>query len=121
MTTAVDGKESNFVLNGEMEVVENTIKIQYTDKDANVKIDIEENVVQVLRQGDYLLRLRLIQGQLTESVIGIQGSEGEIKTFAEKIAYSLRKDSLLLTMRYDLIMGNETQKMQFRLFAKNYK
>ena len=50
--------------------------------------------------------------------IGIGGAGGEIHTFAHRVAYSVSKDSLLLSLKYDLLISGEKQEMKLRLLAR---
>lgn len=121
ITTVADGKETNFSQNGEIDVLDSSINIRYKDENALVSIIIKEKETQIIRQGAYSLRLLLREGEETLGSLGIQNSEGELKTYTKRISYSQRKDSLLLSMSYLLLFADEPQEMKLNIFAKIQK
>ena len=46
------------------------------------------------------------------------GSEGDVEVFAHKVAYSIGRDSLLLSLQYDLLFGSEKQEMKLRILSR---
>jgi hypothetical protein len=118
ITTMADGAPSDFSANGEMELKEGSAKLRYEDKGTIVDIALLDGRFYIKRVGEYTLSLCLENGRKTEGKLGIFQSEGVVHTFTEKLEYSIKKGSLLLFAHYDLIIGEEVQKMQIRLFAK---
>ena len=116
--TSVDGQETEFSCEGRMLLSAYTAKLVYAEENAKISLIFEKETVQVSRQGDYTLRLNLQQGERTNGVIGIGGNEGDIETYTHAISYSIGKDSLLASLRYDLLLGGEIQKMKLRIIAR---
>ena len=118
IATTVDGKTTEIVRDGEMSIENNGVKLRYTEENAQVLLCYEKGEVVIDRQGDYTMRLRMKKGETCDGVLGIGGSQGAIQTKTDRLAYSLKDDSFMLSLHYDLLIGNETQKMRIRLFAK---
>ncbi len=118
IATTVDGKTTEIVRDGKMLLDYACAKIYYEEENANVAVSFENGQVFIEREGDYTMRLMMKKGETCDGVLGIGGSEGYVQTKTERIAYSLKEDSFMLSMHYDLLIGNETQKMRIRLFAK---
>ena len=118
ITTVADGRENSIVREGEMELSASKAILIYREENAAVRIQLEGETAQVERMGDYTLRLSLVRGKITDGEIGIGGSSGEIQTFSHRIQYSATENSLLVSLRYDLIISGETQKMQLRLTSR---
>ena len=118
ITSVADGKETAFTRTGEFESSLNSTLIRYKEDNAEVTLRLENGVVDIERQGDYTLRLHLKKGERTQGVLGIKGSQGVIQTDTGRIAYSVTETSFMLSLKYSLIIGEETQEMKFRLYAK---
>ena len=118
ITTIVNGEESSIIRKGEMQLTATSAELFYQDEDAKVHLRLEKNCAYIERKGDYTLSLNLIQGEHGIGKIGIMGSNGEIGVDTHKVAYSIGEDSLLLSLHYDLLFGEEKQKMQLRLLAR---
>lgn len=118
ITTVTDGKETHFTTAAQAEITAINAKIEYMENDTQVLIEVEENTVKIFREGDYTLHLTVQEGVLTQGTLGIGGSNGALSVLGKKVNYSLQKDSLLLSMQYDLLFGDERQEMKIRLFAK---
>ena len=118
ITTSVDGMENTITRKGEMELFLTEIRLRYEEENALVSMNIQGERAQTLRKGDYELFLDLKSGETTKGRIGIGGSHGEVDVFTHKISYSVSKDSLLLSMRYYLIIGGEKQEMNLRLLSR---
>ena len=118
ITTTVDGQENTVSYNGEIRLLIDGADLHYQDGQSVVTMEIRRKGVSVLRQGDYTLKLRLEEGKRTSGAIGIGGSEGEVFTKTENLAYSVSERSLLLKAQYTLIVGGESQEMKLRLHAK---
>ena len=118
ITTVADGQENTIVRDGEMELSANATQICYREEHAVVSIRLQGESATVERQGDYSLRLQLHTGQTLKGEIGIGGSMGEIKTFTHAVQYSIREKSLMLSLKYDLLITGEVQAMQLRLLGR---
>ena len=90
----------------------------YREDNAATRIHLKDEKAEVERIGDYTMRLLLIRGELTDGEIGLGGSSGGIQSFTHRVQYSITEQSLLLSLKYDLIISGEIQKMQIRLTAR---
>ncbi len=118
IATTVDGKTTEIAREGKMSLSNGGAKITYAEEDAVVTLCFENGEVAIDRQGDYTMRLLMKKGETCEGVLGIGGAEGRVQTQTQRLAYSLKDNSFMLSLHYDLLIGNETQKMRIRLFAK---
>ncbi len=118
ITTVADGNESTISRKGEFDLSLEKITVCYREENALVRITLQGEKAEMERRGDYDLSLRLHRGEKTEGCIGMGGSEGAISLYAHKVAYSVGKDSLLLSLHYDLLISGEKQEMKLRLYAK---
>ena len=119
ITTEVDGNENTITRQGQWETSVNSVKLHYCEDNAQIFLQLVNGGAYIKRIGDYTLALPLEEGKLLKGTIGIGGSEGEVQTYTRRLSYSLKKDSLLLSLHYDLIISNESQKMKLRLLVKN--
>ena len=118
ITTTTDGQENTIIRKGEMQLALSGIYLRYKEESATVSLQIQGETAQMDRQGDYSLHLALERGVVQKGSIGIAGAEGEVLTYAHKISYAQRTDSVLLLLHYDLDFGGEKQKMQLRILAR---
>lgn len=118
LTTSVDGKETQIVRAGSVSLSLSKAVVCYQEENAELTLIFEENGVKLERRGDYALSLLLKQGEISEGMLGLGGSVGDIRVHAHKIHYSIGRDCLLASMHYDLIFGEERQEMQLRLYVK---
>ena len=118
ITTSVDGQENTIARDGEMAISVNEAMLVYREENASTRIRLQGETAEIERIGDYTMRLGLKRGELTDGEIGLGGSSGQIQSFTHRVQYSATEYSLLLLMRYDLIISGEVQKMQIRLNAK---
>lgn len=118
ITTSVDGQENTIAKEGEMELSLASATLIYREENGATRIFVESEKAEIERIGDYTMRLYLIRGELTEGEIGLGGSSGNIQSFTHRIQYSVTEKSLLLSLRYDLMISGEVQKMQIRLNAR---
>ena len=119
ITTEADGTENTITRQGRWEPSVNSVKLHYCEENAQIFLQLVDGCAYIKRMGDYTLSLSLEEGKLLDGKIGIGGAKGDVQTYARKISYFLKKDSLLLSLHYDLIISNETQKMKLRLLVKN--
>ncbi len=118
IATTADNQTTEITLKGHCSFLDGGAKLRYQDEGATVALCLEKGEVFIQRIGDYTLRLHLKKDEVTNGVLGINGAEGEVKVKTTRIAYSISKSSLLLSLHYLLIIGSETQKMKLRIFAK---
>ena len=121
ITTTADGRENTVTYQGKMKLESSYADLRYVEEQSQVHIEIEGETVRIMRRGDYTLRLTLEKGKRHAGAIGIGGAEGEVFTKTDELTYSMKNNSLLLFLRYDLIVGGETQTMKLRLLAKQKK
>ena len=118
ITTIADGTENTIIREGEMDLSLDKVQLFYREENAAVYLQVQGETAKVERQGDYSLRLHLVRGQRTKGELGIGGSSGEIETLARAVQYSVRENSLLISLKYDLIISGERQSMQLRLLGR---
>lgn len=118
ITTVADGQQSSIVRDGEIDVSVQKVQLFYREENATVHIQLQGETALVQRQGDYSLHLHLVPRQKTLGELGIGGTSGEIEIFTHAVQYSVSENSLLLSLKYDLLISGETQKMQLRLLGK---
>ena len=118
ITSNVDGVENSFVREGYIDLSLLHPKISYLEEDGQVDISLEGETAYVERRGSYSLKLHLARGQVGKGYIGLGGQEGEIQTFAKKIAYSIGKNSLLVSLQYVLTIGGEKKTTNMRISAR---
>jgi len=118
ITTNADGVENTITRDGEMEISLNAVILRYREENAFVWMKLQGESAELERAGDYSLRLKLNRGEICKGEIGIGGNGGEIETFAKKVNYSVSKDSVLLSLHYDLIISGEKQEMKLRLISR---
>ena len=118
INTTVDGCETQTIREGEMLLTSLSATLVYREENAEVSVVLENGVAKIERLGDYALSLILQGEEITQGLIGLGNSQGEIQTYAYKVAYSIGKDSALAVLHYDLIIGQERQEMKLWLHAK---
>ena len=118
ITSSVDGRENSFHLNGEMELSAFGATLHYKDGEAFVSLELQGEKAEIERNGDYTLKICLERGRVCNGVLGIGGNEGAIQSLAHKISYSVKDGSLLAVLHYDLLLGDEPQKMKLRIMAR---
>ena len=118
ITTTADGVETKVSKTAEMDLEIQSAKLRYQDEGALVNLSVQGECVTIERQGDYTLFLPLTRGETTVGKLGIGGSCGELRLYTHKVQYTITEESLLLLLRYDMLMGEETQEMSLRLLAK---
>ena len=118
ITTTADGVENTVTRDGEMELSIGSVQLRYREENAFVVMILKGESAEIQREGDYSLRLYLKRGELSQGTIGIGGANGEIQTFTHRVSYSVSKDSLLLSLHYDLLISGEKQVMKLRLLSR---
>ena len=118
IVTSTDGVESVFSQDAEMELTPLSAVLWYEEKDGRVCLRLKDGRVSIEREGDYILRLLLAEGKRLPGKKGLPGAEGEIETDAHRIGYTLRENSLLLSMKYTLRFSSGKQEMKLTLTAR---
>ncbi len=118
ITTVADGVENSITRDGEMELSATRNLLAYREEGAFVRIQLQGQAAELIRQGDYTLRLSLKDKEETVGEIGFGGTGGEIGIYTHKLAYSTSSDALLLSIRYDLLISGEKQEMSLRLISR---
>ena len=118
ITTTADGVENSVTREGEMELLLTGVQLRYREENAFVVMILKGESAEIQREGDYSLRLFLKRGEVSQGTIGIGGSNGEIQMFTHRVSYSVSKDSLLLSLHYDLLISGEKQEMKLRLLSR---
>ena len=116
ITTSVDEKETTVIYEGKIDVSDTMVVLTYQEGGSQICITLQKGIALIDRQGDYSLRLRLEEGKVHESALGIGGAEGKVLTKAHRVKYSREGNVFKLSLRYDLIfMEDEVQKMKLNL------
>ena len=121
IVTVIDGEESIFSKEAEMELFPQSAKLRYFENGGRVSLCISDGQVAVEREGDYILRLLLKEGGRNRGIIGLPGAEGEVETITHKIGFAIKKNSLLMSMKYTLLFDSGKQEMHLRLVARSKK
>ena len=118
INTVIDGVERSVQKSGEMSLDTLSATLVYNEDGATVTLTLENDVLNVLRVGDYSLQLRIEEGKEHFGKLGIAGSIGEIAIRTKKLTYSLTRNSWLLLAKYTLLTGGEPQETSIRIQAK---
>lgn len=118
ITTYVDGQKTEFSSQGELALSAFGATLRYRQENAVVTVTWDGENVCIERKGDYTLKLLLQRGARTIGSIGIGGNEGEVEVETHRVEYAVSKNSLLVMLHYDLIIGGEAQRMQLRISAR---
>lgn len=119
--TNTDGQENTVVRDGCMELSLSQVFITYQEENAVVTLRLQGENAEIERKGDYSLHLNLKRGVLQDGQIGLGDSCGGVQTLAHRIQYSVTKNSVLASLRYDLLFGEEKQAMQLRIISRFLK
>lgn len=118
ITTETDGRETSVVREGEMELSSEGVFLQYREENAVVTVTFRGESAEISRVGDYSLKLSLRRGEQTKGSLGFGDACGDVEIYTHKVAYSTSEDSLLFSLRYDLIISGETQTMKLRALGR---
>ena len=118
ISTTVDGEESRYSCNAEMEYTALSALLRYRDQNAEVTVSVSGNGAVVERKGDYGLYLPLKENERTTGTLSVAGNEGSVEIYTERLAYTIRKNTLLMQIHYALYFGSEKQEMRLRIHAK---
>lgn len=117
ISTSTDGDGTEIVREGKLDLFPGTANIHYKEENAQVSLSIHDHKAEVIRRGDYTLRLSLEQGKITSGSIGIGENEGNIRVYTYEITYRIAETFVAVSLRYDLLIGEEKQEMILRLLA----
>ena len=118
ITTTVDGQENTVLRSGQIEEVEDGFLLFYSEESANVTIRLGKGFAVIDRQGDYSLHILLKLGKTQEGLLGLGGSQGKVLVQTHHLKYGLEGRSFKLSVGYDLLFGEEKQKMRLHLRAQ---
>ena len=118
ITTTVEGNTTEIVRDGQAMLTPVSARIAYCEENAEISITLKDGELQILRRGDYSQELRFKDGKTLAGKLGIGGVDGLIHTRTTRLSYSLSDFSLLLSLHYDLCIGDDPQSMKIRLFVK---
>jgi uncharacterized beta-barrel protein YwiB (DUF1934 family) len=118
ITTTADGVETEISREGEIELSATKTVLVYKEEQAIVRFTLQGESAFVERQGDYSMRLCLERGKRREGALGLGSAEGVIQTYTHRVAYAIGNNSLLASLRYDLLVNDEPQQMKIRLLAR---
>ncbi len=118
ITTTVDEKQTTAKRHGNMQLSATSAVLVYREESAQVSISLFPEYGEIVRVGDYTLKLPLKTGEVLQGKIGIGDSHGAVEVDTHKIAFSTSENSLLAQLQYTLIFGKERQVMRLRIHAK---
>lgn len=118
ITTTIDGRETCVSKRGVMQLDGERADVRYFDEKAEVSLLLQDDVLQIVRAGDYSLRLRLQEGVKHAGELSIGGESGNVSVYTRKLTYANTKNGLLLQARYALLTGGEPQETTIRLHSK---
>ena len=113
----VDGQENIFSLDGKIEKSEKDIKLFYREEESESQVTFQDGKAWVDREGEYSLKLPLIEGLITQGTLGINGNSGNLDIFTHCIEYSLLNGKLSARLRYDILLGENAQEMELLIQA----
>ena len=106
-----------FSLEGRIEKSEDAIKLFYREEGANTQVIFQTGKVCVNREGDYSLRIPLVEGLITKGELELNGNTGELDIFTHGLSYSLSNGQLTARLRYDILLGDNAQEMELLMQA----
>lgn len=117
IATTTDGEERIFTQRAEMELKPLSAIIRYTQDGGRVELKIENGEVTTERVGDYRLKLRFLEGERTLGMLGISESDGALEVVTHKLSYKLNENSLLLSIKYALLLDGGEQEVSLIVTA----
>lgn len=117
IATTTDGEERIFTQRAEMELKPLSAIIRYTQDGGRVELKIENGEVTTERVGDYRLKLRFLEGERTLGTLGISESNGALEVVTHKLSYKLNENSLLLSIKYALLLDGGEQEVSLIVTA----
>ncbi len=117
ITTTVDGQQTTVKRQGEMSLTASSAKLAYAEENDQVTLSLYCAHGEIVRKGDYSIKLPLKTGETVQGEIGIGASHGCVEVYTDKISFSTSENSLLAQLHYTLIFGQERQVMRLRIHA----
>lgn len=117
IATTTDGEERIFTQRAEMELKPLSAIIRYTQDGGRVELKIENGEVTTECVGDYRLKLRFLEGERTLGTLGISESNGALEVVTHKLSYKLNENSLLLSIKYALLLDGGEQEVSLIVTA----
>ena len=114
----VDGQKKTFRKTGTLETTGVSARLIYDDEGSRVCVKIADNAVEIERNGDYTLRLSLIEKQITKGAIGIGGSTGEVEIYTNALGYTISDTAISLRTEYVLNFPHDKQTTVLSLNAR---
>lgn len=94
------------------------VLLRYREENGLVTLRFSKEETVMERRGDYSMRLRFVDGEVTCGSLGLGGNEGEVSVQTYGVSYTIKAHSFLALLRYALIFGEEKQEMSVRITAK---
>lgn len=117
IATITDGKETQTIRVGGLEVNESALTIFYKEENAETTLTIESGKAEVVRRGDYGMQLFLKEKEIKKGILEIGAGKGEIETYTHGVKFSIKENKVMVTLVYDILFGKEKQEMQIRVLA----
>ncbi len=121
LTTSADGSESKTERSAELIISPESTELRYREEAGASVLRFFYDHAEIVRTGDYGLRLFLRAGETTAGELLLGNASGEIQTFTHKIASRTENGRFFALLQYDLIIAGEKQKMRVRLQTKTMK
>ena len=118
IVTTVDGQETSFSSEAELEGTLLFARLQYMQDGAKTILQFKDRKVFIQRKGDYSMQLHLEEGKTTLGQLTIGTNVGEFPITTKRIAYTITEKSLLASLHYQLMFEGAIQEMKIRLNAR---
>lgn len=114
-----DGKKSFFSSAGNCTKNDTSCALVYRQENSIVRIEAQENVVRMSREGDLYLNLCFLSGKLTEGEIGLDANaKGTVSVYTRSVQISYDK-GVKIVLDYTLRFSeSETQNVFLQLIAE---
>ena len=117
LKSIVDGEETSFYAEGRVEEFGDKIKLCYREEPAIIHVTFHDGKAWVDRDGDYSLRLALVEGEVTKGELAINGNVGELEIRTHAVACLYQGDQLSARLKYDILLGDSAQEMELLIQA----
>ena len=121
LTTSVDGNKSKATRSAELNSSSTNAELRYSEGTGVSVLRFFEDCVEILRDGDYGLRLCLRENETTKGALLLGGASGDIETYTHKIRVQKGNENFFALLEYDLIISGERQQMRVLLQTKTIK
>lgn len=116
--TSVDLTETEIVRSGKLVQNVNGMSVSYREENAEVKIILSPQKAEVVRNGDYGLKLCLEEKKNTSGILEIGGNEGKVDVYTHEVFFGTSQGLTLIRLHYDLYFGKEKQEMKLRILIR---